>query len=122
MSRAAASVAARGQRMLWTAAAARPSSMAAKKMTQVDVDEPAVQKQLGQIQMDFVRRAERLNADRAVRHKKTRRGDWTVAITCVAIAVSIYVYTIYAIKQESFLDDFEMPPDPVEPRKPPKNF
>ena len=34
-------------------------------------------------------------------------------VACFVIAVSIYCYTIYAIKQERFLDDFEMP-DPLE--------
>ena len=32
--------------------------------------------------------------------------------TCMAIAISIYAYTIFAMKQETFLDDFEMP-DPL---------
>ena len=32
--------------------------------------------------------------------------------SCFAIAISIYAYTMYAIKQEKFLDDFDMP-DPL---------
>ena len=100
LSKGTAAAAAAGRRAIWTTAARAAEGK--KKMSQVDVDEPAVQQQLGQIQMDFVRRAERINADRVVRHKKTRRGDWTVAGGCVAVALSIYVYTIYAIKQESF--------------------
>jgi len=32
--------------------------------------------------------------------------------TCMGIAISIYAYTIFAMKQETFLDDFEMP-DPL---------
>ena len=35
-----------------------------------------------------------------------------IAGTCLCIAISIYAYTIYAMKQETFLDDFEMP-DPL---------
>ncbi len=166
----------------------------APRMSQVEVDEPHVQKQLGQIQMDFVKKAEKLNADRASKHRHFRRGDYMIAGhdrkrlsrtcgeahihsccccfvvvvllamkfvtlqtvivlhtsqnhtlvtlfavhhclaaglgtesvlvyiwiswisffigTCIAIAISIYAYTIYAIKQERFLDDFEMP-DPL---------
>ena len=63
-------------------------------------------------QMEFVRMAERQNSERAQRHKKYRRKDWIIACTCFAIATSIYGYTMYAIKQERFLDDFEMP-DPL---------
>ena len=32
--------------------------------------------------------------------------------TCITIAISIYAYTIFAMKQETFLDDFDMP-DPL---------
>ncbi len=91
---------------------ARLASKAAKPMSQVEVDEPHVQKQLGRIQMDFVKKAERSNAERAVRHRFFRRSDWVIAGTCLAMVVGIYSYTIYAIKQEKFLDDFEMP-DPL---------
>lgn len=81
-------------------------------MEQVEVDEDKVRKELGQIQMDFVKKAERRNKDRATRHVFYRRKDWMIAGTCLCIAISIYAYTIYAMKQETFLDDFEMP-DPL---------
>lgn len=86
---------------------------AGRTMKQVEVDEPVVQKQLGRIQMDFVKKAEKKNAERATKHRQFRKGDWAIAGTCVAISVGIYTYTIYAIKQETFLDDFEMP-DPLQ--------
>ena len=35
-----------------------------------------------------------------------------IGCTCIAIAISIYAYTIFAMKQETFLDDFDMP-DPL---------
>lgn len=82
-------------------------------MKQVEVDEPHVQQQLGRIQMSFVKKAEKRNADRAKRHVHFRRGDWMIAGICVAAAVGIYGYTIFAIKQEKFLDDFDMP-DPLQ--------
>ena len=63
--------------------------------------------------MNSFPRAERINADRVNRHKKARRGETGVALTCVAVIISIYAYTIFAMKQEEFLDDFEMP-DPLE--------
>ena len=82
-------------------------------MRQVEVDEPEVQRKLGRIQMNLVKKAEKQNLDRAVRHRKFRRGDWVIASVCFGLAVGIYAYTIYGIKQEKFLDDFEMP-DPLE--------
>ena len=83
-------------------------------MPQVEVDEPNVQERLGKMQMDFVRKAERQNLNRAIKHREFRTGDWTIAIICITLAVSIYSYTIYAIKQETFLDDFEMPDELAE--------
>ncbi len=60
------------------------STMMAKapKMSQVEVDEPEVQKRLGKIQMDFVKKAERTNEERAKRHKHFRRGDFIIASKC----------------------------------------
>ena len=40
-----------------------------------------------------------------------RRTDWMIAATCFAIVFGIYSYTIFAIQQEQFLDDFDMPED-----------
>ena len=53
------------------------------------------------------------NAARAAKHVKYRTKDWMILLTCLGIAGGIYGYTMYAMKQEQFLDDFEMP-DPLE--------
>jgi len=82
-------------------------------MKQVEVDEKHVKDQLGQRTLAFVKKAERANAARAAKHVKFRRKDWWIAGACFGMAVGIYVYTIYAMKQEKFLDDFDMP-DPLE--------
>ena len=66
-------------------------------------------KKLGKINMDFVRKAEKRNKQRATMHRFFRRKDWMIAGTCFGIVVGIYSYTIFAIQQEKFLDDFEMP-------------
>ena len=84
----------------------------AQKMQQVEVDESNVKQKLGDIQMAFVKKAESKNKERASRHIFYRRKDWMIGGTCMAIAISIYAYTIFAMKQETFLDDFEMP-DPL---------
>jgi len=78
-------------------------------MKQVEVDEADTQKQLGRLQMDFVRKAEKRNKERANFHRFFRRKDWMIASFCVCVVIGIYSYTIFAIKQEKFLDDFDMP-------------
>lgn len=84
----------------------------AQQMQQVEVDEANVKQKLGDIQMAFVKKAESRNKERAKKHVFYRKKDWVIGSTCIAIAISIYAYTIFAMKQETFLDDFEMP-DPL---------
>jgi len=43
------------------------------------------------------------------KHVKYRKKDWYVAGFCFATIIGIYAYTIVAMKQETFLDDFEVP-------------
>ena len=81
----------------------------APRMSQVEVDEADVQQRLGKINMDFVRKAEKRNKERATMHRFFRRKDWMIAGTCFGIVIGIYSYTIFAIQQEKFLDDFDMP-------------
>jgi len=68
-----------------------------------------VQKKLGNINMDFVRKAEKRNKERASMHRFFRRKDWMIAGFCFSLVGGIYTYTIWAIQQEKFLDDFDMP-------------
>lgn len=85
----------------------------AQRMPQVEVDEVDVKQKLGDIQMAFVKKAESRNKVRASRHVFYRKKDWVIGSVCICIALSIYAYTIFAMKQETFLDDFEMP-DPLQ--------
>jgi len=84
-------------------------ALKAETMKQVDVDELEVQKRLGHTSMNFVRKAEKKNKARAKMHRFYRRTDWMIAAFCFALVISIYSYTMFAIKQETFLDDFDMP-------------
>lgn len=83
-----------------------------QQMQQVEVDEANVKQNLGEIQMAFVKKAEARNKERASHHVFYRKKDWIIGTTCITIAITIYAYTIFAMKQETFLDDFEMP-DPL---------
>ena len=103
-------------RGLATSALRRSTTGGRKTMQQVEVDEPHVKEKLGRLQMDMINKAEKLNADRASRHRQARRGESSIALGCVVVILSIYSYTIFAMKQEEFLDDFEMP-DPLEEKE-----
>jgi len=83
--------------------------MKVKTMNQVDVDEMDIQKKLGTLNMNLVRKAEKRVEDKAKRHRVYRRKEWMIAGTCLLTAVGIYSYTMFAMKQEKFLDDFDMP-------------
>lgn len=83
-----------------------------KPMQQVDVDDPKLQAALGRVQMGLIRKAEKQTFERAERHIKYRKKDWVVGGFCIGLAFSIYFYTMWAMKQETFLDDFELP-DPI---------
>lgn len=58
---------------------------------------------------DYINLIEKQNLNRVAKLNKQRRGCRQTAFACTALAVGIYTYTIFAIKQEKFLDDFEQP-------------
>lgn len=70
--------------------------------------------ELRNFQRQMMVKAERENLSRSTQFKKYRVQEIGIGLTCVSMAFFIYFYTIYAIKQEKFLDDFEMP-DPLLP-------
>lgn len=57
-------------------------------------------------QIKFV---ERQNLVRATRLNQMRKNARYTGLILGSISLSIYVYSIYSIKQETFLDDFEEP-------------
>lgn len=76
------------------------------QMPKVDfVKEGEIDKRLLQ-QIKFV---ERQNLLRAVRLNRMRKNARFTGLILGGIALSIYGYSIYSIKQETFLDDFEPP-------------
>lgn len=86
-----------------------------ESMQQVDVDDPQLQAQLGKLKLGLIRKAEKENEKRAKKHVKHRKRDWTIGGVCFATVIAVYGYTIWAMQQETFLDDFEVPnPIPEE--------
>jgi len=52
---------------------------------------------------------ERQNLVRATRLNRMRKNARYMGFTLAGVVLSIYGYSIYSIKQETFLDDFEEP-------------
>lgn len=62
----------------------------------------------------YMKRMEEQNLQRAKKVQGYRKSNNRTAIPLGLIAIGIYAYTIYSVKQEKFLDDFEVPEKTVE--------
>jgi hypothetical protein len=69
---------------------------------------------LKQSEVDFIKFVEKQNLDR-VRKLQTLRRKNLITVSLLGLGVlSIYGYSIYSVKQENFLDDFEVPATTTE--------
>ncbi|KAL8616427.1 hypothetical protein ACOMHN_041030 [Nucella lapillus] len=59
----------------------------------------------------FVRKLEQMNLDRAKDMKALRRKNWVTALAIGTGVMSIYFYSMYAVRQERFLADFDKMPE-----------
>lgn len=48
-------------------------------------------------------------------HQFRKRGRY-IAFSLVGVVASIYTYTLFSVKQEKFLDDFEEPKKIIDPQ------
>lgn len=62
----------------------------------------------------YMKRVEEQNLQRARRVQGYRKANNRIAIALGLGVIGIYSYTIYAVKQEKFLNDFEMPEKTIE--------
>ncbi|KAI4493702.1 hypothetical protein M0804_001878 [Polistes exclamans] len=60
---------------------------------------------------------EKKNAERVKQLIKLRRSNNTLGGLLGIAVLSIYIYTIYTVKQEKFLDDFKEPEKEIIPPK-----
>ena len=65
--------------------------------------------QLTGFQKEYMQRVQEQNLERAKKWSGIRRNNRYVGIGLGCLAISIYGYSMWAIKQEKFLDDFEEP-------------
>jgi len=59
--------------------------------------------------LEHMKVMERLNKARVQHLKKVRRKSNILSIGLVTLAVGTYLYSMAAVRQEGFLDDFEEP-------------
>lgn len=62
----------------------------------------------------YMKRLEEQNLQRARRVLGYRKANNRIAIALGLGVIGIYSYTIYAVQQEKFLNDFEMPEKTIE--------
>lgn len=65
----------------------------------------------------FIRKSNAINEKRYQRLKKRKKLARIAGLALTTIVLSIYFYTMYAISQEKFLDDFIVPEPPNPPEK-----
>jgi len=81
-------------------------------MPKVDVLKDA--EKLRSTDVIYMKRMEQQNLQRAISVQAYRKRNRISGILLGLGAVGIYVYTMYSVKQEKFLDDFEVPEKIIE--------
>lgn len=77
--------------------------------TAFKISNPSEGPELTPAQLNFMKLMEAENLERVTKLQRTcRRNTWT-GWGLTGIVFGIYAYSIYAVKQERFLDDFDEP-------------
>ena len=73
------------------------------------------EKALNVAEQNYMRKINERNMERYVKEKTLRKHYRIVGAILFGFVISIYSYTMFAINQEKFLDDFDIPepPDPA---------
>lgn len=66
-------------------------------------------KKLTERELSYIKAVERVNFERVEKLRRVKRNNRITGCLLGVVAVSIYGYSMYAVKQETFLDDFEEP-------------
>jgi len=66
---------------------------------------------LSQSQLDYMRILEQQNIERVSKLKRLRRNNLLTGVGLIASVFSIYAYSIFAVKQEKFLDELDTTED-----------
>ncbi|XP_062555443.1 cytochrome c oxidase assembly factor 3, mitochondrial [Armigeres subalbatus] len=66
-------------------------------------------RKLKKTEIDFMRLIEKQNLQRVQKLQRQKRNNKITALTIGGTVLGIYLYSMYSVKQERFLDDFEEP-------------
>lgn len=64
---------------------------------------------LKQAELDYMKIIEQKNRERVIKLQQIGKRNRITGLSIGAGVVGIYLYSIFAVKQETFLDDFEEP-------------
>jgi len=78
------------------------------------IDLAAELKNMKQSDQLYIKRMEAFNKDRVRKLNFLRRRNFLIGVGVAAGVIGIYSYTMGAVKQEGFLDDFDAPVPPSE--------
>lgn len=76
-------------------------------MPKVDLEKDSFK--LKDVNIALMREIEKQNLERVQRLKKLRKSNKILGLTLGATVLSVYFYTMYTVRQERFLDDFNEP-------------
>lgn len=70
---------------------------------------------LKKAELDYMKLIEHMNAERVKRLQETAKKNKLVGSSIGLTVFGIYLYSIFAVKQETFLDDFSEPAKVQQP-------
>ena len=88
--------------------------MSSDQMSKVDMTKDAVK--INQFQLDLMKKVQRQNWERALKLQKVKSKNNRTLGLIGLICGGIYVATLFNVRQETFLDDFNVPESiPLDP-------
>lgn len=78
-----------------------------KQMPNIKYADKAIK--IDKAQLEFMKLIEQQNFERVHKLQRVRRNNLITAGALVTSVLGIYAYSIYSVKQEKFLDDFDEP-------------
>lgn len=85
------------------------------------VPKPEAKRTLSQIEQMYMNKIKERNDERYLKEKKVKIHYRVTGSLLVLFVLSVYFYTMFAIRQEKFLDDFDVPEPPDQTVKTFKN-
>lgn len=81
------------------------------------VSNPSEGPQLSATQLKFMKLIESQNLERIAKLERIRKRNTLTGWGLAAVVVGIYTFSMFAVKQERFLDDFDEPEKVIDTKK-----